>query len=262
MAFYNEFPAYVPVAEKKKRAEKAVEKLKKKNAAIAPVVITGRTITRTWWGKAWSENLESYSDYSNRIERGRSYVRHGAVLDLQITQGKIAGLVQGSSSKPYKVEIAIVPLSKETWQAVVTECAGKIDSLQELISGKFPKGLSELFTVKGKGLFPSPKEITLACSCPDSARMCKHVAAMLYGVGARFDEDSALFFMLRGVNVDELISVSLTQKSQAMLEKSKGRGRRVMEDADISDVFGIEIDMGEAEKSKAAEVKKTRRKSQ
>ncbi|WP_410513536.1 SWIM zinc finger family protein [Paenibacillus sp. BR2-3] len=242
MAFYSGYPEYVPVGEKKKKAAKAIEKLKKKSPGIAPVVITGRTITRTWWGKSWSNNLESYSDYSNRIERGRSYVRHGAVLDLQITQGKISALVQGSTSKPYKIEITIAPLSKETWDVVVKECAGKIDSLQELIAGKFPKGLSELFTVKGKGLFPAPKEITLTCSCPDSAKMCKHVAAALYGVGARFDEDSALFFVLRSVNVDDLISVSLTQKSQAMLGKSKGRGRRVMVGADISDVFGIEVE--------------------
>lgn len=261
MAFYSEFPEYVPVAEKKKKAEKAVQKLRQKNQQIAPVVITGRTITRTWWGKSWSNNLESYSDYSNRIERGRSYVRHGAVLDLQITQGKITAIVQGSTSKPYKVGITIAPLSKSTWEVIVKECSGKIDSLQELIAGKFPKGLSELFTVKGKGLFPAPKEITLTCSCPDSAKMCKHVAAALYGVGARFDEDSALFFVLRSVNVDDLISVSLAQKTQSLLEKSKGRGRRVMKDADISDVFGIEIDMGEAEKSTEVNIKKnTRRK--
>ncbi|WP_218918442.1 SWIM zinc finger family protein [Paenibacillus durus] len=261
MAFYDEYPKYVPVGEKKKKAEKAVERLKKKNPGIAPVMITRRTIARTWWGKSWNNNLESYSDYSNRIERGRSYVRHGAVLDLQITPGKISALVQGSASKPYKAEITITPLSKATWEAVVQECAGKIDSLQELVTGKFPKGLSELFTAKGKGLFPAPKEIVFSCSCPDSARMCKHVAAVLYGVGARLDEDSALFFVLRSVNVDDLISVSLTQKSQAMLEKSsRGRGRRMMADSDISNVFGIEVDMGETGESKGGSEKKTRRK--
>ncbi|ULO06836.1 hypothetical protein H1230_28395 [Paenibacillus sp. 19GGS1-52] len=244
MAFYDEYPEYVPVAQKKINAEKAVEKLRKKNPAVAPVVITGRAITNTWWGKAWSQNLESYSDYVNRIARGRSYVRHGAVLDLQITPGKVTALVQGSTSKPYKIEITIAPLSPKTWDTLVKECAGKIDSLQELMTGKFPKGLSELFTVKGKGLFPAPKEIKLTCNCPDPAKMCKHVAAALYGVGARFDEDSALFFVLRGVKIEELISVSLTQKSQSMLTKSssKGRGRRVMVDADLADVFGIEMD--------------------
>ncbi|WP_139991875.1 SWIM zinc finger family protein [Paenibacillus paridis] len=254
MAFYNEFPEYVPVAEKKRIAERAVEKLKEKGQDISPIVITGRTITKTWWGKSWCDNLESYSDYSNRIDRGRSYVRHGAVLDLQISEGNVTSLVQGSTSKPYKVEIMIAPLSKMLWDDIVKECAGKINSLQELMGGKFPKGLSELFTMKGKGLFPAPKEIKLACSCPDSAKMCKHVAAALYGVGARLDEDAALFFSLRGVDIDNLISLSLAQTSESMLGKSKGRSRRVMEDADISELFGIELDMGETagKKSKRA----------
>ncbi|WP_141504392.1 SWIM zinc finger family protein [Paenibacillus luteus] len=251
MAFYNEFPEYVPVAEKKRNAERAVEKLKKKGQNISPIVIAGRTITKTWWGKSWCDNLESYSDYSNRIDRGRSYVRHGAVLDLQISEGNVTSLVQGSTSKPYKVEIIIAPLSKKLWDDIVKECAGKINSLQELMGGKFPKGLSELFTMKGKGLFPAPKEIKLACSCPDSAKMCKHVAAALYGVGARLDENAALFFSLRGVNIDNLISLSLAQTSESMLGKSKGRSRRVMEDADISNLFGIDLDLGEAAEKKS-----------
>ncbi|TXK80340.1 SWIM zinc finger family protein [Paenibacillus sp. N3.4] len=259
MAFYNSFPEYVPVAERKKKAEKAIEKLKKKNPNLAPVLIAGRTITRTWWGKSWSDNLESYSDYSNRIDRGRSYVRHGAVLDLQITQGKITALVQGSTTKPYTVEITIAPLSKETWEAVVKECVGKIDSLQELIAGKLPKALSELFTLKGKGLFPAPKEISLSCSCPDSAKMCKHVAATLYGVGARFDEQSTLFFELRSIKMEDLITLSITQKSKSLLEKSQGRGRRIMADVDISDVFGIDVDLGEVKENNDGEVKKKSR---
>lgn len=243
MAFYDGFPEYVPVARRKQKAEQAVAKLKKKDASIAPVVITGRTITKTWWGKSWSSNLESYADYANRIDRGRSYVRHGAVLDLKITEGKVAALVQGSSAKPYRVDIMLAPLSKETWDAVVKACVGKIGSLQELVEGKFPKELTELFTIKGKGLFPAPKEITLNCSCPDSAKMCKHVAAALYGIGARFDEDAALFFALRGVRVEELISESLAQKSQSLLGKPKGRRRQVVADADISKVFGIDVDL-------------------
>lgn len=246
MGFYNDFPEYVPVAKRKKRAEQAIEKMKKKSPSIAPVVITGRTIAKTWWGKSWGANLESYADYSNRIERGRSYVRHGAVLDLQITKGKVSALVQGSTSKPYQVTITIAPLSAETWDGIVKECAGKISTLQELISGAFPKALSELFTMKGRGLFPSPKEIALACNCPDSAKMCKHVAAALYGVGARFDEDSALFFVLRGVSVDDLITMSLAQKSGSMLDKPKGRSRRVIANDKLTDVFGIEMDTGEA----------------
>jgi len=248
MSDYNGFPEYVTVAEKRKRALKSIEQLKKKNPDIAPVMIAGRKLTRTWWGKSWNDNLESYSDYANRIGRGRSYVRNGAVLDLRMNQGMISALVQGSESKPYQINITIRPLAKDIWKAMTRECAGKIDSLQELVEGKFPTGLSELFTAKGKGLFPAPKEITLKCNCPDSAKMCKHVAAVLYGVGARLDDDPTLFFVLRGVNVEALISETITKKSEMLLEKSKIKSRRIMEDTDVADIFGIEVEMEQKEK--------------
>ena len=242
MAYYSEFPEYVSVAEKRQKALKSIEKLKKKNPDICPVIIEGRKITKTWWGKSWNDNLESYSDYENRIGRGRSYVRHGAVLDLKITQGKISALVQGSVSKPYQVTISIQPLSNDIWQAITKNCVGKIDSLQELIVGKFPKTLSELFTAKGEGLFPASKEIALQCSCPDGANMCKHVAAVLYGVGARLDDDPTLFFVLRNVKVDDLISETISQKTETLLERSKAKSRRIIEDTDISEMFGIEME--------------------
>jgi uncharacterized Zn finger protein len=240
MAFYDSYPKYVTVAEKRQLALKAIEKLKKKNPGITPVILTGRSLTRTWWGKSWNVNLEGYADYANRISRGRSYVRNNAVLDLQITDGTVSALVQGSESKPYQIKIAIHPLPPNNWEILTKECAGKIDSLQELIEGKFPKALSELFTTRGKGLFPAPREIILNCSCPDGARMCKHVAAALYGVGVRLDEDPTLFFKLRGVNVEELISETIMRKSKSLLEKSKTKSRRVMEDTDVSGMFGLE----------------------
>jgi uncharacterized Zn finger protein len=242
MAYYNGFPEYVPVAEKKQQAQKSIEKLKKKNPDIAPVIISGRKLARTWWGKSWNDNLERYSDYANRIGRGRSYVRHGAVLDLQITPGNISALVQGSERKPYQVNITIQPLLKGVWDAITQACAGKIDSLPELIEGKFPKALAELFTVQGKGLFPAPKEISLKCSCPDWAKMCKHVAAVLYGVGARLDENPELFFVLRNVKIEDLISETINQKSRTLLEKSNTKSGRVIDDTDISSVFGIELE--------------------
>lgn len=242
MSYYYGFPEYVTVAEKKAKAQKSLEKLKKKNPCITPIIIDGRKLARTWWGKAWNDNLESYSDYSNRIERGRSYVRHGAVLDLKITPGKISALVQGSETKPYQIGIDIQPLSKNTWETITKACEGKIDSLQELIEGKFPKGLAELFTAQGKGLFPAPKEISLKCSCPDWATMCKHVAAVLYGVGARLDENPALFFVLRNVNIDELVSKAIAQKSETLLKKSVRKSGRVIDNDDISAMFGIEME--------------------
>ncbi|MCF8568477.1 SWIM zinc finger family protein [Alicyclobacillus tolerans] len=242
MSYYDGYPTYESVAEKRGKAKRAIEKLKKKNPDIAPIVIEGRTLARTWWGKAWNANLERYSDYTNRIVRGRSYVRHGAVLDLKITSGKVVALVQGSRSTPYKVDIAIQPLDRTAWESITKSCEGKIDSLQELLEGKFPKALSELFTEKGKGLFPTPKQISLNCSCPDYANMCKHVAAVLYGVGARLDEIPALFFVLRDVNVDELVSKAIVEKSEALLKQSGRKSSRVLENDDISAMFGIEID--------------------
>ncbi|MBC8081388.1 MAG: SWIM zinc finger family protein [Gorillibacterium sp.] len=242
MSFYSEYPEYVSVAEKKLRALKTIEKLRKKNPNIAPITLTGTKLVRTWWGKAWNDNLVSYSDYANRIDRGRSYVRHGAVLDLQLTQGQVQALVQGSETKPYKVELLIQPISKEVWAAIIKDCTGKMNSLQELIEGKFPKALADLFKLKGIGLFPAPKEIVLKCSCPDSAKMCKHVAAVLFGVGARLDDNPGLFFELRNVNITDLITETTKQQSQSLLEKSKVKSRRVIADGDMSSIFGIDLD--------------------
>ena len=236
------YPKYVSVAEKKEKAKKSIEKLRKKNPDISPVIITGRKIAKTWWGEAWNKNLEKYSDYSNRIDRGRSYVRHGSVLDLKIKKGDVSALVLGSRSKPYNVEIKINSLDKVIWDTVKKECEGKIDSLQELVEGKFPKALSDMFTVKSKGLFPSPKEIDFKCSCPDGAMMCKHIAAVLYGVGARLDESPKMFFELRDIKIEELISDAISSKTKTLLKKSKVKSKRVIDETDVLDIFGVDLD--------------------
>lgn len=255
MAFYNDFPEYVSVAERRRRAAAAAEKLKKSNQDLSPIVIAGRSIAKNWWGQAWCSNLESYAGYANRIERGRSYVRHGAVLDLQIRPGKVQALVQGSSSKPYKVELVIPALRAPIWDRMVKECTGQIDSLQQLAAGKFPASLSALFTEKGAGLFPSPQEIKLNCSCPDYAIMCKHVAAVLYGIGARLDENYALLFELREVRLEQLIKESLAKKSEALLgQPAAGRSsrrRRALEETDLASAFGIELDAAAASEAPA-----------
>ena len=240
--YYYGYPEYVSVAEKRAKAEKKLKALRKKNPGIQPVVIEGKSIANTWWGKSWNKNLERYADYSNRIGRGRSYVRHGAVLDLKIKPGEIRALVQGSQGNPYKVEISIGKVDKNTWERVRKAAEGQLDSLAELLAGKFPKPLQESFFARDGGLFPSPKEIVFDCSCPDSASMCKHVAAVLYGVGARLDENPSLFFDLRGIEMDDLITQAVKRTSKALLEKAESKTSRVMEDADLTDVFGIELD--------------------
>ena len=181
-----------------------MEKLKKKGRTISPVVIEGRTIARNFWGKAWCENLERYSDYANRLPRGRTYVRNGSVVDLQIERGQVRAMVSGSDIYSVKIEIGTV--SQARWKAICKDCLGSVGSLVELLQGKLSKNVMERVCREGDGLFPSPREIKMTCSCPDWAGMCKHVAAVLYGAGARLDVAPDLLFTLRGVDRSELIA--------------------------------------------------------
>lgn len=230
-----EYYEYVPISKKRDNAEKEIKKLRKKNPDISPVVIEGKKIAKTWWGIAWAENLESYADFANRIARGRSYVKNGFVLDLKIDKGVVEALVMGS--KVYSVKVTISPLTAKRWSSLSALCGRKIDSLQALIEGKFPKELEEIF--RSSDLFPSPKEINFSCSCPDWAYMCKHVAAVLYAIGARFDEDPTLFFKLRGVNFEELLKKSIDEKMRLMLANAKKKSSRVINDTDIDELFGL-----------------------
>jgi uncharacterized Zn finger protein len=241
MAYWG-YPRYVSVGEKRAKAERKLKQLRKKNPAIHPIVIAGSAIAKTWWGKSWNLNLERYADYSNRIGRGRSYVRHGAVLDLLITPGQVKSLVQGSRAKPYSVIIKIKGIGKNIWKNMKAACAGKLDSLPALLAGQFPKALGEIFTVRGEGLFPSPKEIEFDCSCPDWAYMCKHVAATLYGIGARLDEDPGLFFKLRKVKVDDVIRQTVKDQSDKLLKKAEKASARTIAESDISGMFGIDME--------------------
>ena len=237
---WRDFPRYASKVEKQARASKKLEQIRKKRA-VKPVILQGSAIARTWWGKSWNKNLEQYADYSNRIGRGRSYVRHGAVLDLQIDSGIIKALVQGSRSRPYEIVIQIGKLNRKTCQHIAASCSGMLESVSELVSGKFPRELGELFLRRDAGLFPSPKEIDFSCSCPDWASMCKHVAAALYGVGARLDEDATLFFTLRGVDMVELVGETVSAKADNLLEMAAKKSSRVIQDADLSALFGIEL---------------------
>jgi uncharacterized Zn finger protein len=227
---------YVTVAERRQKAVRAMEKLKKKGHPVSPVVLEGRGIAKTFWGKAWCDNLERYSDFANRLPRGRSYVRNGSVVDLQIEAGEVKAYVSGSEL--YQVAVKVTPVSKKRWHSICADCAGAIDSLVELLQGRFSKGVMERLCQQGTGLFPSPKEITLSCSCPDWASMCKHVAAVLYGIGARLDRQPELLFKLHKVDEKELIAkagkgLPLGGKTVAP-EKTLGS-------EDLSAIFGLEI---------------------
>src|SRR5438067_7937426 len=134
MAYWGWKP-YVSVGERRRKASREMEKRKKQGQSSSPVIIEGRTIVKTFWGKAWCENLERYSDYANRLPRGRTYVRNGSVIDLQIAAGTIQALVSGSEI--YKVKVKVAPVAKARWQSICKDCAGAIDSLIELLQGRF-----------------------------------------------------------------------------------------------------------------------------
>jgi uncharacterized Zn finger protein len=226
---------YVSVAERQRKAAAEAQRLGKKGKALDPVVIEGRAIARTFWGKAWCDNLERYSDFATRLPRGRSYARNGSVIDLQIAAGEVRALVSGSSL--YQVAIRISAVDDDHWSALGKDCAGAIDSLVDLLQGTLSPPIMERVTRAGSGLFPTPREIELECSCPDWADMCKHVAAVLYGVGARLDRQPALLFALRGVDEKELIASAGQGGSLAASPPSA----RVLVGGGLAELFGIEL---------------------
>ena len=234
---YDDWKPYVPLAQRRKNAERELAKLKKKKGeASAPITLHGRLIAKTFWGKAWCDNLEAYSDYANRLPRGRTYVRNGSVVDLQVRGGEVEARVSGSSL--YRVTISVAPITKPRWQAICKDCAGSIDSLVELLQGRLSTSVMERVCQQRTGLFPSPSEIKLDCSCPDWADMCKHVAAVLYGIGARLDEQPALIFKLRAVDETELIASAARGQT---LGTQRPASAKVL-DADLSALFGLEIE--------------------
>ena len=235
---HSQWAPYVSVAERKQEALKHRQAMEKKGQVFNPIIIEGRTIAKTFWGKAWCDNLEAYSDYSNRLPRGRTYVRNGSVIDLHVSKGQIKAQVMGSSL--YHIVIEVIPLITQKWQTLVKACAGKIDSLIELLQGKFSKSVMEIITEKEGGLFPKPKEIKMKCSCPDSAGMCKHIAAVLYGVGASLDHKPEWLFALRHVDHVELIA---SAGSGAALMPGHSAAEALEESA-FASLFGIEMDNG------------------
>jgi uncharacterized Zn finger protein len=232
--FYGWKP-YVSVAQRRAKAERLAAQMKKKGQALSPITAE-RVIAKTFWGKAWCDNLERYSDYANRLPRGRTYVRNGSVIDLNIAEGKVSAQVMGSEL--YKITVDITAVPKKQWQDISADCAGTIDSLVELLQGRLSKGVMERICQPGKGLFPSPKEIKFDCSCPDWASMCKHVAAVFYGVGARLDEKPELLFTLRKVDAQELVA----RASVGLPLPTPARGSsKVIDNAKIAGIFGIEM---------------------
>jgi uncharacterized Zn finger protein len=241
------FRPYVSVAARRARAARELAKLQKKGRKISPVAIEGRTIARTFWGEAWCDNLERYSDFANRLPRGRTYVRNGSVVDLQVAPGRVTALVSGSTM--YDVKVTVGPVPRARWSAICKDCSGAIDSLVELLQGRFSKGVMTRLCEEKTGLFPSPKDILFTCSCPDWASMCKHVAAVLYGIGARLDHQPELLFTLRRVDQQDLIA---TAGSDFSTKGKRPTDTRVLASDDLSEMFGIEMAPSTSAKRSAA----------
>ena len=248
---YYGYKPYVPVAQRRAQAAREVAKRVKKGQEVCPIRIEGRTIASTFWGKAWCTNLESYSDFANRLPRGRTYVRNGSVVHLKIDKGRIEALVSGSEL--YEIQIDIAALPKPDWRALKDQSTGKIGTLVELLKGKLSKAVMELVTGREHGLFPKPKEIKMRCSCPDGAGMCKHIAAVMYGIGNRLDSSPELLFVLRGVDHLELIEQAIPTAPI----KSTSAAPTIAAD-DLGAIFDIEI--GDAPVAKADAGTKTRAK--
>jgi uncharacterized Zn finger protein len=238
--YEDQWPAYVSVAERRLQAARAAGMLSRKGTVLSPVTVEGRKIASTFWGKAWCDNLESYRDYANRLERGRSYVRNGCVIDLQVAPRTVTAMVSGSSV--YRVKITIAEVPKPQWQSICADCAGGIDSLVELLQGRFSKGVMERMCRQGTGLFPTPAEISFSCSCPDYASMCKHVAASLLGVGVRLDAKPELLFRLRGVDENDLFG-DIGSLPTAKQGPAVGK---LLETDDMAALFGLEMSDAEA----------------
>ena len=230
-----EWRRYVPVAARRAKALREMNKLRKKGKHIQPIEIEGRTIARSFWGKRWCEHLESFSDYANRLPRGRTYVRNGSVCHLAIQPGRIDAIVSGSEL--YDVTIRIDKLKAVVWKSVKTRCSGQIGSMLELLQGKLSQQVMGVVTDRDRGLFPKPGEIKLDCSCPDWATMCKHVASVLYGVGSRLDDRPESLFLLRGVDTAELIATEMALPGDAASDDA-------LADDALAGIFGIDLDTG------------------
>ncbi|VAX32933.1 Helicase, SNF2/RAD54 family [hydrothermal vent metagenome] len=233
---WDDYKPYVPVAARQTKAKKAMQKLQKKGETILPVELNGRIIARSFWGKAWCDHLETFSDYENRLPRGRRYVRNGSVCHLEIETGMIRAIVSGSEL--YHINIGIKKLPDKKWEVIKKQCSGNVSSLLELLQGKLSSSVMSIVTDKEDGLFPGATEIRLNCDCLDWSVLCKHLAAVLYGVGARLDESPELLFLLRGLDHSELIETGI----DLSLTQGSGKSKRRLASSDLSGIFGIEMD--------------------
>lgn len=229
---------YVSVEEKKIKAQKLITKLSKKQE-IEPLEYMDPKKAKVWWAMKWEENVKEYADFSNRIARGRSYVKNGFVIDLKIEEGYVQALVTGTKAKPYEIGISIQKLSKANEKKLIELIKGQISNIESFLNGDFPKELEKALIDKKYGLFPTPKEIDFDCSCPDGAYMCKHIAAVLFGISSKLAQNPLLFFTLRGINTEELIKNTVDEKIDDLLKNANNKTDKIVNEDDVADLFDI-----------------------
>ena len=248
MAYRSSFNKYTSIPrypresaeELRMKARASMAAAAKKGEAYEPAIphARSRTLCSTWWGSSWCDNLERYPEYSNRLIKGKRYLSYGAVLDLKIRGGLVTARIQGSGAQPYDVMVKFRPVSQEKAEEVLSRCGSRIENLDTLISGEFPEDMKAYFSARG-GLFPTPKDISFHCSCAGEDSLCPHVAASLYGIGLRLDENPFYFFYLRGLNVDDFIDSAVQDRVESMLWHKGVQSPRIMEEKDIYEVFGF-----------------------
>lgn len=228
---------YESIPEREARMQREIEKRRKKGEPFEPVVceVARGLPAASFWGKAWCEHLESFVDYEARLPRGRTYLRKGYVHDLEINAGNVFAYVVGRHI--YEVEISVVTLAHAKWDDLKTRVSGEVGNLVALLSGKLGDGVMQAVTDRETGLFPSPKQISFNCSCPDWANMCKHVAATMYAVGVKLDQHPELLFKLRKVDHTELLDAASADTNLSSGDTSA----EVLQPNELADLFGIDL---------------------
>jgi len=234
MGWYRHFRPYVPVANRLAAARREARACHQKGELPSPVIIEGRDFATTFWGRAWCDHISGFGDCTNRLHRGATYVRNGSVVDLKISGGRVAAIVAGS--EPYRIEIGVKPLAKKPWKELISRCSGRIGSLVDLLQGKLSTAVMESVTDRDAGLFPKRSDISMNCSCPDGASVCKHLAAVIYGIGNRLDRSPELLFVLRGVDHAELLERTIAPSP------SSATDRPTIAASELETIFDIEIE--------------------
>jgi hypothetical protein len=223
---------YESVDQKRRKAAKLIETLRKKHPDIKPVCIEGRTLAKSFWGKAWCKQMDLMADHDNRLPRGRSYARNGAICHLDIRRGEVEAWISGTHM--YTVRVRVKPLAPAHWERIQAACRGKIATMLDLLQGKLSKEVMAVVADPESGIFPKPDEIDYDCSCPDWAKLCKHAAAVFYGIGNRLDEEPELLFLLRHADPVELFSLDMDVPAADAEESALGG-------VDLGNLFGIEL---------------------